>query len=29
MINAKTKEEGDRLEQELIKGFYGDAQSPA
>jgi len=25
MIIAKTKEEGDRLEQELIKGFYGDA----
>jgi DNA-binding phage protein len=29
MISAKTPQEGDRLESELVKGFYGDAQSPA
>ena len=29
MIKAKTVEEGDRLEAELVKGFYGDAQSSA
>jgi DNA-binding phage protein len=27
MVKAKTVEEGDRLEAELVKGFYGDAQS--
>jgi DNA-binding phage protein len=29
MVKAKTIEEGDRLEAELVKGFFGDAKSPA
>ena len=29
MVKAKTVEEGDRLEAELVKGFFGDAKSPA
>ena len=29
MVKAKTVEDGDRLEAELVKGFYGDAQSSA
>jgi hypothetical protein len=29
MVNAKTTEEGDRLEAELVKGFFGDAKSSA
>jgi hypothetical protein len=27
MVKAKAAEDGDRLEAELVKGFYGDAQS--
>ena len=29
MVNAKTTEEGDRLEAELVKGFFGDAKNSA
>lgn len=29
MIDAATPEEGDRLEQELVNGFFGHAENPA
>jgi hypothetical protein len=29
MVEAKTPAEGDRLQQELVRGFYGDAENPA
>jgi len=29
MINAKTPDEGDRLETQLVDGFFGDAENPA
>lgn len=29
MVHAKTKDEGDRLQAELVKGFFGDARHPA
>lgn len=29
MVAAKTAAEGDRLEKELVRGFYGDAKGPA
>lgn len=29
MVKAKTVEEGDHLEAELVKGFFGDAKSSA
>jgi hypothetical protein len=28
MVNAKTPEAGDRLQNQLVKGFFGDAESP-
>lgn len=28
MIDAKTPGEGDRLQEELVRGFYGDAENP-
>ena len=28
MIDAKTPEEGDKLQKELVRGFYGDAENP-
>jgi DNA-binding phage protein len=29
MVRAKTAEEGDHLEAELVRGFFGDAKGPA
>jgi DNA-binding phage protein len=29
MINAETPKEGDRLEKELVNGFFGHAEGPA
>ena len=29
MINAKTAEDGDRLQEQLVRGFFGDAEDPA
>lgn len=28
MIDAKSREEGDKLQEELVRGFYGDAENP-
>jgi DNA-binding phage protein len=28
MVDAKTPEEGDRLEAQLVNGFFGDAEDP-
>ena len=29
MVDAKTSKEGDRLEEQLVRGFFGDAEGPA
>ncbi len=29
MVNARTTAEGDRLQRQLVQGFFGDAENPA
>jgi len=29
MMDAKTPREGDKLQEKLVRGFYGDAEDPA